>query len=270
MADLAPSGPVDPFAVSADRRAQLNAAAQARMLAAQGHDTQSGGSGLVAPPVQALRPIAPNTAIAPAVPEIPPEQLAAQAQQQRAAFLQAHPGQTAAADTYFTPERVAMNARNTGWAHSAANDMTQTPLAVRQAQIYAAQGGPNVYNGNDLTQIPVSVRQAQINAAQGGPNTYNGAGTTTAGQAYRQAFTPSQAQLAAMRADPRLAQAYVNRANAGYAQVQAAQRAHDAQIHRQQAQRTADMNTDDSAFALPIISAFMGNPQGLIKMGLRV
>ena len=232
------------------------------------YNTPPVATATTAPPT-ATGPVAPNTAIAPAVPEIPPEQLAALAQQQRAAFLQAHPGQTAAADTYFTPERVAMNARNTGWAHSAATDQTQTPQAVRQAQIYAAQGGPNVYNGNDLTQIPLAVRQAQTDAAQGGPNTYNGAGTTTAGQAYRQAFTPSQAQLAAMQADPRLAQAYVNRANAGYAQVQAAQRAHDAQIYRQQAQRTADMNTDDSAFALPIISAFMGNPMGLIKMGLK-
>ena len=232
------------------------------------YNTPPVATATTAPPT-ATGPVAPNTAIAPAVPEIPPEQLAALAQQQRAAFLQAHPGQTAAADTYFTPERVAMNARNTGWAHSAATDQTQTPQAVRQAQIYAAQGGPNVYNGNDLTQIPVAIRQAQINPAQGGPNTYNGAGTTTAGQAYRQAFTPSQAQLAAMQADPRLAQAYVNRANAGYAQVQAAQRAHDAQIYRQQAQRTADMNTDDSAFALPIIGAVMGNPMGLIKMGLK-
>ena len=259
------------------------------------YNTPPVATATTAPPT-ATGPVAPNTAIAPAVPEIPPEQLAALAQQQRAAFLQAHPGQTAAADTYFTPERVAMNARNTGWAHSAATDQTQTPQAVRQAQIYAAQGGPNVYNGNDLTQIPLAVRQAQIyaaqggpnvyngndltqipwavrqaqtDAAQGGPNTYNGAGTTTAGQAYRQAFTPSQAQLAAMQADPRLAQAYVNRANAGYAQVQAAQRAQDAQIYRQQAQRTADMNTDDSAFALPIIGAVMGNPMGLINMGLK-
>jgi hypothetical protein len=107
--------------------------------------------------------------------------------------------------------------------------------------------------GSALTETPLAVRQASINAAQGGPNLYSGMALTPEGQAYKKAFTPNQQQLAAMQARPDLAQRYVDATLAGRERVgQIGQQRRD-RIAAQMAARARAMEGGGLKDALPML-----------------
>jgi hypothetical protein len=140
-------------------------------------------------------------------------------------------------------------------------ELNNMPLLQRQAAIdamdqqqRAALAGPGpTYNGSALVQTDPALRQAGINAAQGGPNLYGGMGITPEGAAYKKAFTPTQAQLAAMQANPALAQRYVAATQAGRNRVAAIGQQRRDYIQQQMAARSAAMNGGGWQDALKMI-----------------
>jgi hypothetical protein len=138
--------------------------------------------------------------------------------------------------------------------------LTQTSLADRQAAINAAQGHATQYGGAGLDQRPLAVRQAEIYAAQGGPNLYSGNALTPYGQAFKQAYTPTEAQLARLQANPVLATQYVNKANQG-AQRVADMTARQQQYLRLQALRNSAQRNAPGQFdryLMPAMKLAMG------------
>jgi hypothetical protein len=157
-------------------------------------------------------------------------------------------------------------------------ELNEMPLLQRQrmidamnAQQRASLAGPGPsYGGSALEQTDPAVRQAQINAAQGGPNLYSGQGLTPEGQAYKQAFTPTQQQLAQMQARPDLAQRYQDATTAGRERVgQIGQQRRD-RIAAQMAARSRAMNSgNDLGAVLPLLGMMIpgaGAAMGLYNM----
>ena len=248
---------------------------QAAITAAQGGPTQYGGSALTTPVV----PVAP-TAPTPAAPVTGNINDLPLLQRQSMLTSMTPEQRQAAVNPVAAPVVPAAPAKN--YTQAELNNM---PLLQRQAAIDAmspqqqtALAGPGpTYGGSQLTQVPEAVRQAQVNYAQGGPNLYGGLGITPVGAAYKKAFTPTQAQLAAMQANPALAQRYVNAAAAGSQQVTAAEQAHEAAIQAAMAKRAAGMS--DNSYTpllgmIPGVGAAMtinnmatgkgGNPMSLL------
>ena len=152
------AGPVDPYAITPERRAQLNAAAQARTGAPQ-------GSNLV------MRPLAERQAEINAA----------------GGGVNLMPGGGATGSNLvmrpLAERQAQINAAGGGvnlmpGGGATGSDLIQRPLQQRQAEINAAQGGPNRYNGSALQQRPLQQRQAQINAAGGGMNLLPGGRAT--------------------------------------------------------------------------------------------
>jgi len=116
----------------------------------------------------------------------------------------------------------------------------------------------------ELTQTPLAVRQAQINAAGGGPVLYGGQSLTPEGRAYKAAFTPTPQQLAQMQARPELAQRYQDATQAGRERVgQIGQQRRD-RIAAQMAARARAMEGGGLKDALPMLGMMIPGAGALI------